>query len=206
MMKSLRMSPFFVLLLIGTLATSLQTLAAPITRQQAQQNAMAFMSQRGKAVAMSSLRVAPMQFSATWMAEPLYLFNIGDNQGYVIASGDDCAPAVLGYSDCGSLDASTMPENMREWLDEYASQIQFMRDHGLTCSRTRARSDSLPAIPPLLTTRWDQLAPFNRACPLTPSGNHYPAGCVALKKQKRLTKKPQRERWICSSPPASRYQ
>ena len=178
-MKSLRMTPFFVLLLIGTLATSLQTLAAPVTREQAQQNAMAFMAQRGKAVAVSSLRVAPMRFSATWTAEPLYLFNIGDNQGYVIASGDDCAPAVLGYSDCGSLDVNTMPENMRGWLDEYASQIQFMRDHGLSCSRTRARSDSMPAIPPLLTTGWDQLNPFNRACPLTPSGNHYPAGCVA---------------------------
>ena len=139
-MKSLRMTPFFVLLLIGTLATSLQTLAAPVTREQAQQNAMAFMAQRGKAVAVSSLRVAPMRFSATWTAEPLYLFNIGDNQGYVIASGDDCAPAVLGYSDCGSLDVNTMPENMRGWLDEYASQIQFMRDHGLSCSRTDGTS------------------------------------------------------------------
>ena len=160
-------------------AFSLQTAASPITRQQAQHNALTFLQQRGMSITLASLRSVPMRSDYAQVAEPFYVFNIGDDQGYVIASGDDCTPVVLGYSDSGSVDDNDMPENMRFWLEEYAIQIQLMRDHGLSGGRARARLSSLPAIPPLLTTGWNQVGPYNRFTPLNPSGNHYLTGCVA---------------------------
>ena len=177
-MKSLSMKPLVTLILL-VCAFSQLTVANPVTWQQAQQNALAFLAEHGKSVTASSLRSTSMHFTATGLFEPLYLFNIGDNQGYVIASGDDCAPAILGYADSGSVDVNNMPENMRWWLDEYARQIQFMRDNGLKYSCSRGRLASMPAIPPLLTTGWDQYAPYSGFTPLDPNGNHYVTGCVA---------------------------
>lgn len=178
MMKYPKMKPL-VTLMILVCVCSQAAVATPITRQQAQHNAMTFLAERGKRVASSSLRNAPMRVDATLVGEPLYLFNIGDDQGYVIASGDDCAPAILGYNDKGSIDVNDIPCNMRWWLEEYARQIQFMRDHHLSSSRSRTRLASMPAIPPLMTSEWDQVDPYNRHCPLTASGNHYVTGCVA---------------------------
>jgi hypothetical protein len=37
------------------------------------------------------------------------VFNIGTNEGFVIVSGDDRTPAVLGYSDKGSFDMDRLP-------------------------------------------------------------------------------------------------
>ena len=150
--------------------------ANPISWQQAQQNAQAFLLQRGKIIGAPSLRQVPVSASS----QDYYVFNIGDNNGYVIASGDDCAPAILGYSDTGAVNIDNMPDNMHWWLDEYARQIQFMRENGLSAScGGGVKSPQLPPVSPLLTTRWDQVAPYNVFCPVDSNGNHYVAGCVA---------------------------
>lgn len=150
-------------------------LSNPISWQQAQQNAQAFLLQRGKSLADPSLRYAPQSASSS----AYYVFNIGNNDGYVIASGDDCAPAILGYSYTGSVDINNVPDNMQWWLDEYARQIQFMRDNRLSATRAGMKSPALPPVSPLLTTRWDQVYPYNIFCPVDSNGNHYVTGCVA---------------------------
>ena len=157
----------------------LQAVASPVTQRQAQLNAQSFLHHRGKAIALSSMRQVPLFTAHTHGLPPYYIFNVGDGQGYVIASGDDCTPAVLGYADSGSVGVGDMPENMQWWLDEYARQIRFAREHDITSVRTRTRMAPLPAIEPLLSTWWDQTAPFNRHCPLTPAGTHYVTGCEA---------------------------
>lgn len=155
-------------------AVSTPLLANPISWQQAQQNACAFLLHHGRFLAAPSLRQAPMEGTSAY-----HVFNIGDNNGYVIASGDDCVPAILGYSDTGSIDVENMPENLRWWLDEYARQIQFMRDNGLSAPRAPMKSPELPPVSPLLTTRWDQTNPYNIYCPLDTNGRRCVTGCVA---------------------------
>lgn len=166
--------PFFALLLFVCLTMSVQTVASPITWQRAQQNAIVFLQQHGRTLAAPSLR-----YALTANESAYYVFNIGDQQGYVIASGDDCAPAILGYSNTGSVDLGSMPEGMRCWLDGYARQIQFARKNGLSASRGAIKSPALPPVSPLLTTRWDQTYPYNIYCPLDSLGRHYVTGCVA---------------------------
>ena len=108
-----------------------------------------------------------------------YVFNIGYNDGYVIASGDDVAPAILGYSDTGSVDVDNIPDNMLWWLEEYGRQIQFMRDHGQPSLRESRNTTERPAVPPLLTTRWLQTYPYNLSCPYKSNGQQCVTGCVA---------------------------
>ena len=104
----------------------LQLAAAPITQQQAQQNVQTFLESKGMATKASTLRLSKPKFTSSNM-EYYYVFNIGDNDGYVIAAGDDYAPAILGYADSGSVDVDSMPENMKAWLEEYVSQIEYMQ-------------------------------------------------------------------------------
>ena len=180
MNRSLQMKSVLRLLLLGCVMTSLHAVANPITRQQAQQNALAFMKERGKSVSMASLRHAPMRAAQPDEPQPYYVFNIGDNQGYVIASGDDCAYAVLGYSDEGSIDLNNLPCNLQAWLDGYAQQIQYLQEHGVTASRAPRETDNRPAIAPMLTCQWNQYSPYNMYCPIDPViGRQCVTGCVA---------------------------
>ena len=56
----------------------------------------------------------------------LYVFEKTDNNGFVILSADDIAPAVLGYCDKGKIDDDNMPPSFRYWLDEYSRQIAYL--------------------------------------------------------------------------------
>ena len=180
MMKTSTMKSIFALLLMVCTATTMQTVANPITRQQAQQNALTFMQERGRIIAISSLRHTPMRAAATQAVEPYYIFNIGDNQGYVIASGDDCAYAVLGYSDEGHIDVNNLPCNLQAWLEEYAHQIHYLQEHGASPARAPKKTDNRPAIAPMLTCHWSQYDPYNMYCPIDPTtGQQCVTGCVA---------------------------
>ena len=106
-----------------------------------------------------------------------YVFNNGDNDGFVIVSGDDCTAPILGYADSGSFDASNMPENMRNWLNGYAEEIEWVR------TQAKAPSNDAPTPPrqvvaPLIATKWTQENPFNQNC-FTANGDQAVTGCVA---------------------------
>lgn len=169
-----------LLMVIGILV-SIQTVQAnPITRQQALQHAQEFLQQRGV-----NLQQAPLQHVPSLKADeeaaanaPYYVFNIGDDNGFVIASGDDCAFEVLGYSDKGHFDADNIPDGMKFMLDFYAEQI------GLGSKTPKAgkpkTATSYPAVDAMLTTKWDQYEPYNDNCPIDKStGKRCVTGCVA---------------------------
>ena len=150
--------------------------ANPITPQQAQQNALSFMESKGKRFDTSAMRRAPSQSSST---SSYYVFNIGVNDGYIIASGDDCAPAILGYADSGHVDIDSLPENMKGWLEEYARQIQFMQEKEFPSSHPSGLTSNLARIYPLLITNWGQDYPYNLNCPDFFGYGQCIAGCVA---------------------------
>ena len=141
---------------------------------QALSRLLAFLQQRGNRIATPLLHQLPMTSTTS-----CYIFSIGDNEGYVIAAADDCISPILGYSDTGTIDVDNIPDNMQWWLDEYACQIQFMRDKGLSAPRLPRKSPQQPAIAPLLTTHWNQTPPYNQACPLDTNGQRCVTGCLA---------------------------
>lgn len=116
----------------------------------------------------------------------LYVFNVADDEGFVIVSNDDVAIPILGYSDSGSIDPNNMPANMRAWLQGYADEIAWAKKVGIkksasptTSTSRRAGSHSTATIPTLLSTHWDQRAPYYNNCPVAPPGYRCLTGCVA---------------------------
>ena len=159
--------------------------AEEITSQQALQQAQRFLQER--ATAKNRAQKATPQLTMAKQVSGLYVFNMADNQGFVIVSNDDGVLPILGFSDSGHLDPDNMPTNMRAWLQGYADEIAWAREHKtFTVAKTstapaarRAGSHITAAIEPLMTTRWSQDSPFNDLCPEYASGHRCATGCVA---------------------------
>ncbi len=91
-----------------------------------------------------------------------YVFN-RPGQGYIIVAADDKCESVLAYSDTKELtDFSTVPDNMRAWLGEYARQVKAAK--ASTTARA-PRHNARSTVSPLLTTKWGQMSPYNDDCP-----------------------------------------
>ena len=158
--------------------------AAPVGREQARQEAMRFLQARHGEQAARGMRLVGTTKTNTEEARDYYVFNVGQEQGFVLVSGDDRTDPVLGYSDEGSFCEEQMPENLRAWLEGYGRQMKMLGTVGdQTEARSRVRKASLlrTSISPLLKTRWDQYAPYNDQCPYVngTDGERTVTGCVA---------------------------
>ena len=105
-----------------------------------------------------------------------YVFNKGNEEGYLILSADDCMPAVLGVVEGNSFDYDKLPDNMKWWLSQYDVSISNYSAKGKKyVSSSTAKKD----IEPLLgDIQWNQWDPYNLLCP-TIEGKETPTGCVA---------------------------
>lgn len=111
----------------------------------------------------------------------VYIFNQADNKGFMVLSADDQAYPVLGYADSGSFSADNIPPQMEWWLSEYAAQIEYAagkQEPSLLSSLQEATRAQRSAIPPMISAKWDQGAPYNEQCPMVAAEHGY-TGCVA---------------------------
>ena len=132
-------------------------------------------------------RIHGLQSSGDAALRPVYTQSAGSlpaayvfdtRSGYMVVSADDVAAPLLGYADEGSFDAANIPDNLRYWLESYASEIAWARDNGVEPARSRAsRADRAP-IAPLVKTQWNQGSPYNNYCPIY-NGSRSVTGCVA---------------------------
>ena len=109
-----------------------------------------------------------------------YVFNRGVDGGYIVVSGDDRTPAILGYSDSGTFNYNDIPCNFEWWLSEYVREIEALQSYP-SLSRS-PRLTTLPnTINPIMPSiHWNQRSPFNDQCPTYNGSNHCVAGCVAI--------------------------
>ena len=152
-------------------------LANPISREQALQNARDFFAAKGKTLPERSFRHAPVKNGVLTVEANYFVFNVGDDQGFVIAAGDDCVPAILGYADRGTFAGDSLPANVKWWLDGYSDAIGRLQASGQQAPR---RAPTHAAIPALLTCQWNQDYPYNMYCPqFFDTGETCVTGCVA---------------------------
>ncbi len=175
---------------------SLWTWAENITAEQALQQARAFVKNHKTATA--GARRAPATTPEVTLAgqvSGLYVFNVEDDGGFVIVSNDDRAIPVLGYGDSGNLDLSDIPSNMRAWLQMYADEIAWMQTQLFysTISFAPTTRAQKATVGPLISTTWNQSAPYNNQTPYYKETNgnieyskdyksgysHCATGCVA---------------------------
>lgn len=161
-------------LLVATLMISAQV----ISQQQAKERAAAFLKSSTGAARRA---VSQSQMEAAAVAvDNIYAFNL-EGGGFVIASGDERALPVLGYSTSGKLDWDNMPANMRWWLQGYSEAIKSLGDEVLVNAPRVSRAK----IEPLVKTLWDQSPVFNNDCPVyngkvtSYAGKLCVTGCVA---------------------------
>lgn len=90
-------------------------------------------------------------------APQLKAFNLEDG-GFVLLQDRSGEPVVIGYSDHGSVSTTTMPDPMRQWLENYdASDASVAAKAPLTLSYT--------PVAPLLNTKWGQREPLTLCAP-----------------------------------------
>lgn len=152
---------------------SLPVCAQQISKEVAKEKALAFLSKSAK-----TRKASPELVLANDQNE-FYIFNNESNGGYIIVSGDERTPDVLGYSDNGHYDSKHVPCNMQAVLDGYAKQIAYLRAHPDFRMSVPSKTRNEVVEPLLGETAWDQDWPYNNMCPMIVDGEHCLTGCVA---------------------------
>ncbi len=126
----------------------------------------------------------------------VYLFATPGNDGYLLLSADDAAPALLGYSDSGapitptSTATATLPPQLEGLMEQYGEEIAWLRSNGRAASHPVIRKDAatpkaaysdawLPIAPLLKDNAWGPNAPYNSQTPMV-DGNNCSVGYGAL--------------------------
>lgn len=118
-----------------------------------------------------------------------YVYENADGEGWVIVAANDVLRPVLAYSNTGHFRMDNQPVNVKGWLNKYNTFVKQLEADGVEASEEateewtalrkgghKAKGDAV--IGPLITTTWDQGAPFWNSCPGTNNNKAY-TGCVA---------------------------
>ncbi len=148
-----------MLTMMAALLLSGSAIAAPVDATSAKQKAAAFLQKQAKRSNNSRRAAAlrnPQLTEAQAFGNALHVFNVGQDNGFVIVSGDDRTEEIVGYVENGSFDMNNIPDNMRFWLQAVSDQIA----NGAAASKAPRRTERA-AVAPVVTTQWDQPDPFN---------------------------------------------
>lgn len=175
----MRINRIFLTLLMGLMSV-LAMQADPITQQQALQKAERYLKGRKGSLKLSPInnarKLAPRKPGVTSSQPAYYAFNRGNQEGFVLVAADDRIEPVLGYTDEGEFDYAEIPDNMRSWLNAQESYVRYLQANP---DYAPAKAPVHLAIPEMLTTRWNQGAPYNNLTPRKSNGSATVTGCVA---------------------------
>ncbi len=121
-----------------------------------------------------------------------YVFEIANQDGFVITSAQSFAKPILGYSDQHNVDFTNLSPELGFMLDYYKKQIQYGIKNKIKANSKVAvmwknlktasqnRTSVTESVGPLLLTTWNQAPYYNDMCPTNSSGEHAVSGCVAV--------------------------
>lgn len=118
-----------------------------------------------------------------------YIFNINNDQGFIIVSADDVNTPILGYSTTGSYNPKNVPDNFKSWMEMVSlgmekaiingttptKEIQKEWDNFRQGKKIYTKASKTIVVEPLIKTKWNQSYPYNSLLPY--SGLY--TGCVA---------------------------
>jgi hypothetical protein len=151
--------------------------AGELTGKQALELAQQFVSGH-------SLRKSTPTVKEAGQVSGLYVFNVSNDGGFVIVSNDDQTVPILGFGQSGNIDVDNLPDNMRAWLEGYAAQIAWLKTQSTQSTQnTQRKAPRRTATPkadigPLVSSHWNQGAPYNGSCPEI-DGEKTVTGCLA---------------------------
>lgn len=197
---------FKIILLAISMLFSQVTFAQTISEAEAMANAQKVLSLNKptfnsggprRAEANPTSQELTLAYTAKKGAETYYyVFNIGNDNGFVIAGGDAVANEILAYVPQGHFNYDSIPDNVKWWLGEYEKEISTAKKlapqsqkrnaaapkRATQSSATTDVRDLFTDIPDLITTKWNQTEPYNAAIPEIQHTNGSsiapPTGCV----------------------------
>ena len=117
-----------------------------------------------------------------------YILSHNPEPGFVIVAADDRVQPILGYS-INSEVPNPLPTHIAAFLQSYNLEIAYYKDNNITATEGitalwnsliegEYTPQSTTALPPMLTTTWDQSPRYNNLCPDS-AGQHAVTGCTA---------------------------
>ncbi len=166
-----RMRQLSIVLCLATFCIS--AYGRPIDRLKAKQIAQQFLKSECRSVDMQSSSQSPLKTLGQKGTPEFYVFNKCDSAGFVIVSGDDNTPSILGFGLTGAFDSKNIPDNLGAHLENLRHQISLTRNDFNNPVFDCAGPQSEKGMR-LLTPDWNQSGfPFAAMIP----GNTH-AGCV----------------------------
>jgi len=178
-----RITQLMTLVSVFFMAAIASVQANPITAESAMHNAKAYLvsgpMKKAKGKLSLSLAYSLDNKRATTDNKNglVYVFNISGNQGFVIASGDDMVEPILGHCEEGEFDPNNIPAPMKEWMDEYVKEIDWVQTHGYSSEPEPLMASKRKDVKALVKNKWNQGSPYNAKCKF--NGTACYTGCVA---------------------------
>jgi len=146
-----------------------------------------FSGQDGITLAQSFVFSTPSEFIPGEFEDTplLYIFDVDNEGGIILVSGDDVASPVLGYTFSGNYNEDTMPYSFRKWIEGYKNHIMWAIENEIEANdevenlwsallKGEYELENDKRLDPLCSTTWDQSPYYNALCP----GGSV-TGCVA---------------------------
>lgn len=165
-----------VITVLTMLMLPLVMMAEPVDQESAKQKALAFLNGR-HLLARDIGEIKAEDLHVSFTCNEYHIFNRGEKDGFVIVSGDDAMPDVLGYSDNGRFDTNDMPPALQDWLKGCSETAKYARENHLPKYQPAKTRGSGKNVGPLVKTKWGQSSPYNTGYPQV-NGSACLTGCV----------------------------
>lgn len=171
-----------ILLLITV--SSLHVLSQPISSRKSLSYAQAFRKQSPADNVRASAPSTGFKLVYTGgnVSNPdYYVYNEGNDNGFIIIAGDERMEPILGYSLSGHFDVANIPDGLAYMLNTYSENIREIRQSKVPLKNTQSiiPLTEITQVGPLLgNIAWSQSSPYNDQCPII-NGQRAVTGCVA---------------------------
>ena len=163
-----------IFLMLALATVSLTIAAAPRAKGQMKEAAVKAINAQRTLLKMGPRRAAELKTLKTTAAYDILGYEGGN---FAVIAADDVAPAVLGVSLKRYNEENT---NFMWWLNAVEQVVTYAAQQNMPLTTTKPDPTKYPtAVPPMLTTEWDQLEPYNNLLPLSQGGDRVYTGCVA---------------------------
>ncbi len=188
-----------IIVILVTIVISFSLFGGGIKLNDAEKVAKSFYYQRVQAyqpLSWDNIRLLPVVKPEDGLY-PYYIFNVNEDEGFIMVSSINSISPVLAYSFEGPFNMNNMSPAQESYVDYYASAVNhhFNIDEApkaevldewqqlLAFEPGNGYKDEI-TVGPFLLVKWNQDHPYNAACPLDSDCNYSNGrvyvGCVAI--------------------------
>ncbi len=166
-----------VAIAVTALSFAPEVMARQLTVSEALSAAGAVSSSSSKLRGVSATSVKVLRTERKAELNTVYVVEPKGSGEVLFLSADDVARPLLGWTDAATFNASELPPALEYMLGCYSDEIAAASAAD-AAPYSEASRTALADVAPLMTTKWNQGAPYNNMCP-TVNGTPTYTGCVA---------------------------